>query len=150
MANGGSVGRRKSGAQTGPTVGGSTYVRPQDMEWRSAHDKISVKVLYENKETGEAAKLVKMEPGAHSLLHMHPGLEQAYVLEGSMYDHDGKCGVGEYVRRKAGPHHENWTDTGCVILAIYSRPNVFVEEKDKPAAPRTAAKKPPKAAARKR
>ena len=63
--------------------------------------------------------LIKLEPGAHLPFHKHPELEQAYVLEGSMYDHDGVCHAGEYVWRTAGSFHENHSDTGAVILAVY-------------------------------
>jgi anti-sigma factor ChrR (cupin superfamily) len=70
--------------------------------------------------------LIKLDPGAHLPMHKHPELEQAFVLEGSMADHDGKCSAGEYVWRKAGSFHENASETGAVVLAIYRKPNMFV------------------------
>ena len=110
-----------------PTIGGSTYVRPQDMEWMPTQiDKVSIKTLYENKELGESTVLLKLEPGAVIPFHKHPELEQAYVIEGSMYDHDGTCRQGEYVWRKANSFHDNRTDTGAVIFAVYRKQNVFV------------------------
>ena len=75
---------------------------------------------------GESTVLIKLEPGAHLPFHKHPELEQAYVLEGSMYDHDGVCHAGEYVWRKAGSFHENRSDTGAVIFAVYRKQNIFV------------------------
>jgi quercetin dioxygenase-like cupin family protein len=110
-----------------PTIGGSTYVKPQDLEWkRTQIDKVSIKVLYEDKDAGESTVLLKLEPGATIPFHKHPELEQAFVLEGSMYDHDGAARKGEYVWRKAGSFHENRSDEGAVILAIYRKQNVFV------------------------
>lgn len=116
-------------ARMKPTINGSTYVKPQFLEWQKTQfDKVWLKVLYENKEKGESTVLVKLEPGAHLPYHKHPELEQAYVLEGSMYDHDGKCSAGEYVWRHAGSLHENHSDTGAVVLAVYRKQNIFVNK----------------------
>lgn len=113
--------------KTPPTINGSTYVKPQLLEWKKTQfDKVWLKVLYEDKEKGESTVLIKLEPGAHLPFHKHPELEQAYVLEGSMYDHDGMCSAGEYVWRKAGSFHENHSDTGAIVLAVYRKQNIFV------------------------
>jgi quercetin dioxygenase-like cupin family protein len=110
-----------------PTIGGSVYVKPQDMEWKSTQiDKVSIKVLYENKELGESTVLLKLEPGAVIPFHKHPELEQAFVLDGSMYDHDGICRKGEYVWRKPNSFHDNRTDEGVLIFAVYRKQNIFV------------------------
>ena len=116
-------------AKMKPTINGSTYVKPQLLEWQKTQfDKVWLKVLYENKEKGESTVLVKLEPGAHLPYHKHPELEQAYVLEGSMYDHDGTCSAGEYVWRQPGSLHENHSDTGAVVLAVYRKQNIFVNK----------------------
>lgn len=108
------------------TIGGSTYVRPQDMEWAPTQfEKVYVKALYQDKEKGELTCLVKLEPGAKLPMHVHPELEQAYVLEGSMSDHDGVCRAGEYVWRRGGSYHENESAEGAIVLAIYRKPNIF-------------------------
>jgi quercetin dioxygenase-like cupin family protein len=110
-----------------PTIGASVYVKPQDLEWTPIQiEKVSIKVLYEDKDLGESTVLLKLEPGAVIPFHRHPELEQAFVLEGSMYDHDGICRKGEYVWRKADSFHENRTDEGAVILAVYREQNVFM------------------------
>ena len=37
-----------------PTIGGSTYIVPADMDWKpSQFEGIEIKVLYENKEAGK-------------------------------------------------------------------------------------------------
>ena len=108
------------------TVGASTYVRPQEMEWAPTQfEKVFMKVLYQDKAKGELTCLVKLEPGARLPMHVHPELEQAYVLEGSMWDHDGICRAGEYVWRTAGSYHENQSDEGAIVLAIYRKLNIF-------------------------
>jgi hypothetical protein len=50
--------QRSPGTQ--PTIGGSVYVKPQDMAWeRTQFDGISIKVLYEDKDKGEMTCLLK-------------------------------------------------------------------------------------------
>jgi anti-sigma factor ChrR (cupin superfamily) len=119
-----SPGRSGIGAQ--PTIGGSTYIKPRDMEWAPTQFAgISIKVLYEDKEKGEMTCLLNWAPGASLPMHKHPEIEQTYVLEGSFQDHDGICRAGEYVWRRVGSFHETRSDEGAVILAIYRKPNVF-------------------------
>lgn len=108
------------------TPGGSTYVRAADMEWKPTQfEKVWIKVLYENKAEGEMTCLVKLDPGAFLPMHIHPEIEQALVLEGSMTDHDGTAYAGDYVWRRPGSTHENYSDTGAVVFAVYRKPNMF-------------------------
>jgi quercetin dioxygenase-like cupin family protein len=109
-----------------PTPGGSVYVDPELLPWvPSQFPKISMKVLYRNDDEGEMTVLLKWEPGAVLPFHRHPEIEQSYVLEGSFYDHDGICRAGQYVWRKPGSMHETKSDEGCILLAVYRKPNVF-------------------------
>lgn len=109
-----------------PTQGGSVYVDPESMEWQpSQFEKISMKVLYRNDAAGEMTVLLKWEPGAVLPFHRHPEIEQSYVLQGSFYDHDGICRAGQYVWRHPGSLHETRSDEGCILLAVYRKPNVF-------------------------
>ena len=65
------------------TVGGSTYIKPAQMDWKPTRfEKISIKVLYEDAEKGEMTCLLKLEPGAYVPFHKHPEIEQSFVLEG--------------------------------------------------------------------
>ncbi len=92
---------RSGGAQ--PTIGGSVYVKPQDIEWEPTQfPGISIKTLYEDKEKGELTCFLKWEPGATLPMHNHPEIEQSYVIEGSFYDHEGICRAGEFVWRRVG------------------------------------------------
>lgn len=109
-----------------PTIGGSTYIDPETMEWTpSQFDKIQMKVLYRNDEVGEMTVLLKWEPGAVLPFHKHPEIEQSWVLQGSFYDHDGICRAGQFVWRQPGSLHETKSDEGCILLAIYRKPNIF-------------------------
>src|ERR1700732_5409205 len=60
-----------------PTMGGSVYVKPQDIAWEPTQfERISIKVLYEDKPKGEMTCLLKWEPGATLPMHKHPEIEQ--------------------------------------------------------------------------
>jgi anti-sigma factor ChrR (cupin superfamily) len=109
-----------------PTIGASTYVKPQDMQWEATQfPGISIKVLYQDTSKGETTCLLKWEAGTSLPMHKHPELEQSYVIEGSFSDHDGICRAGEYVWRRSGSFHETHSSEGAVILAIYRKPNIF-------------------------
>jgi anti-sigma factor ChrR (cupin superfamily) len=109
-----------------PTPNGSVYVDPSKMEWeKSQFEKIWMKVLYRNDKEGEMTVLLRWEPGAVLPFHKHPEIEQSFVLEGSFYDHDGICRAGQYVYRHPGSMHETRSDEGCLLLAVYRKPNVF-------------------------
>jgi anti-sigma factor ChrR (cupin superfamily) len=56
---------------------------------------------------------------------VHADIEQSYVIAGSITDHDGTAHAGDYVWRKAGSAHENRSDTGAIVLAVYRKPNIF-------------------------
>jgi quercetin dioxygenase-like cupin family protein len=109
-----------------PTLGGSTYIKPSEMEWQPTRfDKVSIKVLYEDAGRGEMTCLLKLEPGAHIPFHQHPEIEQSLVLEGSVEDHDGVATAGDYVWRKPGSLHDNRSPGGAVLFAVYRKPNIY-------------------------
>jgi len=57
--------RLKDGAPgVQPTLGGSVYIKPQDMSWEPTQfEGISIKVLYEDRAKGEMTCFLKWEPG---------------------------------------------------------------------------------------
>lgn len=116
----------KSGRKLEPTIGGSTYIKPSEMTWKPTRfEKVWIKVLYENKESGEMTCLLKLDPGAYIPFHKHPELEQSYILEGSVQDHDGVAHAGDYIWRKPDSNHDNISPEGAVLFAIYKRPNIY-------------------------
>ena len=109
-----------------PTPNASTYIDPADLEWQDTQfEGIQMKPLYQDDEKGELTCLLKWAPGTKLPFHKHPEIEQSYVIEGSFYDHDGKASAGQYVWRTPGSFHETHSDEGCIILAVYRKPNVF-------------------------
>lgn len=110
------------------TPGGSLYIKPSQMDWKPTRfEKITIKVLYEDAGKGEMTCLLKLEPGAHVPFHKHPEIEQSFVLEGSVEDHDGVATAGDYIWRKPGSLHENWSPNGAVLLAVYRKPNIYYD-----------------------
>ena len=67
----------------------------------------------------------ELEPGAVVPLHEHTALEQTYVIEGSLEDHEGKCGPGQFVWRPTGNQHEAVAPNGAVLLGFFLKPNRF-------------------------
>src|SRR6185312_1791335 len=68
------------------------YLDVPNMPWEATKfPGIQIKVLYTD-EGGITTALFKLAPGAVVPLHEHTALEQTYVIEGSLEDHEGKCG----------------------------------------------------------
>lgn len=85
---------------------------------------IEMKVLYSDPESGMSTILFRMEPGAEVPLHEHTALEQTYMLEGSLVDHEGACGTGAFVWRPGGNRHIARAPDGA-LLSFFLKPNRF-------------------------
>jgi anti-sigma factor ChrR (cupin superfamily) len=108
-----------------PTVGGSTYVKPSEMDWQPTRfERVSIKVLYESRARLNAC-LLKLELGAHIPFHKHPEIEQSLVLEGSVEDYNGVTTAGDYVWRKPGSAHDNKSPGSAVLFAVYRKSNIY-------------------------
>ena len=104
------------------------YLDVPNMPWEATKfPGIQIKVLYTD-DGGITTALFKLAPGAVVPLHEHTALEQTYVIEGSLEDHEGKCGPGQFVWRPAGSRHHAWAgDKGGLFLGIFQLPNRFFE-----------------------
>ena len=101
------------------------YLDVPNMPWEpTKFPGITIKVLYTD-DNGITTALFKLDPGAIVPLHEHTALEQTYVIEGSLEDHEGKCGPGQFVWRPAGNQHEAVAPNGAVILGFFLKPNRF-------------------------
>lgn len=68
--------------------------------------------------------LVRLEPGAKSLPHVHTGGEDSLILEGELIDGDGQAfGPGDIVSYSAGSQHRSHSPGGCTILVFLHGPN---------------------------
>jgi anti-sigma factor ChrR (cupin superfamily) len=103
----------------------SRYLDVPNMPWvETKFPGIKIKVLYSDK-SGITTALFKLDPGAVVPLHEHTALEQTYVLEGTLEDHEGICGPGQFACRPAGNCHVAVAPNGAVILGFFLKPNRF-------------------------
>jgi anti-sigma factor ChrR (cupin superfamily) len=68
----------------------SHVVRPDNMEWQKTRfEGCEVKNLMFDKKSGMATALMRLAPGAVLPDHQHVGIEQTWVIEGSLVDKEG-------------------------------------------------------------
>jgi anti-sigma factor ChrR (cupin superfamily) len=108
-----------------PSERASRYIDVPNMPWESTEfPGIRIKVLYSD-DDGITTALFKLDPGAVVPLHEHTALEQTFVIEGTIEDHEGVCGPGQFVWRPAGNQHQAVAPNGAVILGFFLKPNRF-------------------------
>ena len=111
-------------AKLGPQS--SRYVDPESIPWvPSPFPGIENKTLMHDPDTGMMTVLTRMAPGSVLSDHMHVGLEQTWVLEGSLVDHEGEAKVGSFVFRPPGSRHTASAPNGALLLGIFQKPNKF-------------------------
>lgn len=104
----------------------SRYVTVDDLPWQQTRfPGVEIKVLMEDRETGLLTTLTRLAPGATLPDHTHVGIEQSWVLEGSLQDHEGTVTAGNYVWRPAGSRHAATAPRGCLVLGFFQQPNTF-------------------------
>ena len=107
----------------------SRYVDANTMPWRETRwPSIKAKVLLEDRERGLVTMLMRWEAGTEFPLHEHVDIEQTYVLEGSFEDSQGVCRAGQFVWRPSGSRHTARSADGCLMLAIFLKPNHFFDD----------------------
>ncbi|MEX0807686.1 MAG: cupin domain-containing protein [Dongiaceae bacterium] len=86
-----------------------------EMEW--------LPISYDRK-TGQGCYLMRMAPGAVTIPHNHPGMEEFLIVEGELTDSDGTVfRAGDFVSYDGGTWHNSWTGPGCVIVVFeWQRP----------------------------
>lgn len=104
----------------------SRYVDVAALPWEpSEFPGVSMKILMEDKESGLLTGLFKFEPGARLPFHEHVDLEQSFLLEGTVEDHEGILTAGNYVWRPGGNRHDVYSPNGAIALSIFLKPNRF-------------------------
>lgn len=106
----------------------SRYVSVDDLPWRSTgYPGIDMKVLLEEPESGLLTALFRWEPGSSLPLHEHIEIEQTFMLSGSIVDEEGETTTGNFSWRPKGNTHRAWSPNGALLIAIFLKPNVFLE-----------------------
>ena len=103
-----------------PTAG--TEFLPYDLEGPLQPDISWLPISYDRK-TGEGSYLMRLQRGARTIAHEHPGFEEFVILEGELTDSDGRIfRTGDFVSFLPGTRHNSWTETGCLIAVFEWRP----------------------------
>src|ERR1700739_1558182 len=85
-----------------PPERASHYLDVPNMPWEpTKFPGIQIKVLYSD-DSGITTALLKLAPGGVWSRHEHTALEQPWVIEGTLEDHEGICGPGQFVWPPAG------------------------------------------------
>ena len=76
------------------------------------------KVSY-NSKNGYGSYILKMNPEAKSLPHVHTNYEEFLILDGELVDSDNKVfKKGDFVTFDPGTTHSSYTKNGCLILVF--------------------------------
>jgi anti-sigma factor ChrR (cupin superfamily) len=85
------------------------------------HPGVSIHFYHADRDSGHAAVMIRMEPGAGYPGHRHVGPEELLVLAGGYRDETGVHRAGEFVRYEAGSSHRPVAleeGPACVFFAI--------------------------------
>lgn len=95
-------------------------LRAEDTAWvETGVPGVRRRNLYLDETTQRASFLIQMDPGANYPPHRHVGVEECFVLQGSVRDDASSVSAGDYVRYECSTDHTSLrTDTGCTILLI--------------------------------
>jgi len=95
---------------------------PRAVDWPSSRRAgIHVKVLWSDETSGDAAVLIRMDPGCEYPRHRHVGDEEVFVLQGGFRDERGEYAAGDFRRFEAGSIHEPVALEGewpCVLFSV--------------------------------
>ena len=77
------------------------------------------KISYDKKNGGFGTYILKMDPAAKSLPHIHQGFEEFLMLDGELTDPDGKVfKKGDFISFEPGSKHSSHTINGCLVLVF--------------------------------
>ena len=107
----------------------SEYVEVENLQWKPTDfPGVMVKILWKQEDGEGFTALFRLDPGARLPVHRHQGVEQTFVLEGSLVDEAGICTAGNFVWRRPGSVHSAHSPDGCLSIGIFQRPNEFLQE----------------------
>ena len=95
-----------------------TQFQPYDLEGPVQPEMSWLPISF-RKDSGVGSYVMRMQPGAKTIAHDHPGYEEFLVLEGELIDSDETVfKAGDFVSFAPGTRHWSRTETGCV-LAVF-------------------------------
>ena len=88
------------------------------------------KISYSKENGGQGTYILKMDPEAKSIPHLHTGYEEFLILDGELIDPDNKIfKKGDFITFKPGSIHSSYTKNGCLILVFMRGVNEPIKEK---------------------
>ena len=108
---------------------GSHYIDVVNLPWQATRfPGVEMKILWRDTDSEAFTAMFRTAPGAALPMHRHMGIEQTFVLKGSLADNDGICTAGNFVWRDVGSVHSAHSPDGCLSIGIFQKPNQFFEE----------------------
>jgi anti-sigma factor ChrR (cupin superfamily) len=98
-----------------------------DVPWQPMRPGIEIARLYGVADSGPSAALLRYAKGARLPPHRHTGYEHIFVLRGSQRDEAGRYGAGSCLIHGEHSAHSVVSDDGCVVLAVWQGPVVFLD-----------------------
>lgn len=98
----------------------------QEREWAVFREGVDISIIYQEPNNGPSAAFLRYHPGAKVPPHQHVGYEHIFVLRGEQRDEKGQYCAGSLMIHGKDTGHQVYSETGCLVLAIWNRPVVFV------------------------
>ena len=96
----------------------SVRMQPYDLDGPVQED-MSFAPLSWDRNTECGSYLMRMQPGAATIPHVHDRREEFLVLEGQAIESDGTVlEAGDWIVYEPGSLHNTRTETGCLLLGI--------------------------------
>ena len=95
-------------------------------EWEEFKEGIEISRIYDVKNEGPAAALLRYSAGAEAPMHLHMGYEHILILSGSQTDGVNLFNKGMLIISSPGSQHRIYSEKGCIALAIWQAPVQFV------------------------
>jgi hypothetical protein len=80
---------------------------------------ISLLEVSYDRPSGNGCYVMRMQPGAKTVAHVHGGVEDFLIVEGELVDDDGTVfKQGDFISYAPGTRHHSWTKDGCLIAVF--------------------------------
>ncbi len=99
---------------------------PDTLSWEPFREGVEIHRLYGDGLTGPSAALLRYHGASRVPRHHHEGYEHILILAGSQRDEHGHIPAGTLRIHPPGTSHEVFSEAGCLVLAIYEKPVLFV------------------------
>jgi anti-sigma factor ChrR (cupin superfamily) len=106
----------------------SRFIDIESLPWVDTAPGNEMKVLMHDAGTGMLTLITRLAPGASVPYHLHEGMEQTYILEGSLKDDEGECTAGNFVIRPKGSKHSPVAPNGCTMLVFFLKPTSALQK----------------------